>query len=261
MEKRQIKYNITPRYEQIKFIVVHDTGNPDTGANAERHYAYFNGGNRDSSADIFVDDTKAIRVNDYLKFYTWHCGDGHGKYGITNSNSVGVEMCVNRDGDFDKAFNNTVLAVRQLMAELNIPIDRVVRHYDASRKNCPQSFNKNGWALWYEFKRRLTSKEELTDMQYDELRALIKAQNEVINEQQKAITALEKKIGGQSETYDYIDDNMPSWARNDVKWAKDKGIIVGDENGKLGLTPIKLWTLAIVLRVARYVGNLVNIKI
>ncbi len=92
VKEMQIAYNVTRRSEQPRYIVVHDTGNTGIGADARSHFAYFNGGNRGSSADFFVDDTEILCVNDYHANYTWHCGDGHGKYGITNGNSVGVEM-------------------------------------------------------------------------------------------------------------------------------------------------------------------------
>jgi glucan-binding YG repeat protein len=43
------------------------------------------------------------------------------------------------------------------MGKYNIPLDRVVRHYDASRKCCPSSMSANNWARWYEFKDRLAN--------------------------------------------------------------------------------------------------------
>ena len=104
---KQIKYNHSLRNSKIKYIVVHDTGNTGRGSNAKAHFNYFNGGNRGSSADIFVDDTSVWYVNDYKKYYSWHCGDGKGRYGITNSNSIGVEMCINLDGNYNEALKNT----------------------------------------------------------------------------------------------------------------------------------------------------------
>ena len=53
---------------------------------------------------IFVDDSNIIQTVDYTKNYSWHCGDGEGKYGITNKNSIGIEICVNSDGNYAKAF-------------------------------------------------------------------------------------------------------------------------------------------------------------
>lgn len=155
IEKKQIAYNKVARNSIIKYIVVHDTANKSKGADADAHFKYFNGGNRNSSADFFVDDKKILQVNDYTKYCTWQVGDGKGKYGITNQNSVGVEICINSDGNYEKAVENAIELVKHLMKELNIPEERVVRHYDASRKNCPASMVDNGWAKWKEFKEKI----------------------------------------------------------------------------------------------------------
>lgn len=159
IQKYQIKYNISKRYDYIKYIVIHDTGNKDSGANALMHYQYFDSQDHSASADFFVDDNNILQINDYHSNYAWHCGDGHGAYGITNSNSVGIEMCVNSDGDFQKTIENTLDLTAYLMQELNIPIERVIRHWDASRKICPQSFYDNGnWTGWINFRNRLQIK-------------------------------------------------------------------------------------------------------
>ena len=222
----QIKYNRSNRGgTPIKYIVVHDTGNPSRGANATAHYNYFNGGDRSSSADFFVDDTQVLCVNDYYKFYTWHCGDGRGKYGITNRNSVGIEFCINVDSDRNKTLERTAQLVRELMQELNIPIDRVVRHYDASRKNCPQSMSGNGWAQWYKFKEKLKG-EDLTMAQYEELKNEITQLTETVKVLATELSNLKHPM-----IYNYIDKNMPEWARSAVSWAVENGILKGDENG------------------------------
>ena len=222
----QIKYNCSNRGGiPIRYIVVHDTGNPSRGANATAHYNYFNGGDRSSSADFFVDDTQVLCVNDYYKYYTWHCGDGRGKYGITNRNSVGIEFCINVDSDRDKTLERTAQLVRELIQELNIPIDRVVRHYDASRKNCPQSMSGNGWAQWYKFKEKLKG-EDLTMAQYEELKNEISQLTETVK-----VLATELHDLKHPMIYNYIDNNMPEWAREAVSWAVENGILNGDGKG------------------------------
>ena len=222
----QIKYNRSNRGgTPIRYIVAHDTGNPSRGANATAHYNYFNGGDRSSSADFFVDDTQVLCVNDYYKYYTWHCGDGRGKYGITNRNSVGIEFCINVDSDRDKTLERTAQLVRELMQELNIPIERVVRHYDASRKNCPQSMSGNGWAQWYKFKEKLKG-EDLTMAQYEELKNEITQLTETVKVLATELSNLKHPM-----IYNYIDKNMPEWARSAVSWAVENGILNGDENG------------------------------
>jgi len=145
----QIAYNRTARTEKPRYIVIHTTGNPRKGADARAHFDYWNSGNVGQSADFVVDDKEALQINDYNKYYTWHCGDGKGKYGITNSNSIGIEICVNQDGDFEKAISNAVELVQVLKAQTGIT--EVVRQYDASRKHCPAELSKDNWNAWYKF--------------------------------------------------------------------------------------------------------------
>jgi N-acetylmuramoyl-L-alanine amidase len=156
--KRLIKYNYSLGND-IRYIVIHDTGNKRKGANAYAHYRYFNSGNRRASAHYFVDDKGVFQlVEDYNA--SWHCGDGKGKYGITNHNSIGVEICINEDGDYEKAVDNTIDLVKCLMKKYDIPLDRVVRHYDASRKICPRSMSEDNWEKWWKFKERLSKNTE-----------------------------------------------------------------------------------------------------
>ena len=152
-----IKYNFSSRKNTpIKYIVIHDTGNTGYKADANAHYNYFNTGDRQASAHYFVDDKQILRVvKDSNK--SWHCGDGLGKYGITNENSIGIEICINKDGDYNKAVGNTLYLVKYLMNNYNIGIDNVVRHYDASRKCCPNTMSQNNWLKWTEFKNKLKS--------------------------------------------------------------------------------------------------------
>jgi N-acetylmuramoyl-L-alanine amidase len=160
--KRLIKYNYSPGND-IKYIVIHDTGNKRKGANAYAHYRYFNSGNRRSSAHYFVDDKEIIQTVEDNNA-SWHCGDGKGKYGITNHNSIGIEICINEDGDYEKTVDNTIDLVKCLMEKQDVPLDRVVRHYDASRKICPRSMSENNWEKWWEFKEILSenTKDELS---------------------------------------------------------------------------------------------------
>ena len=200
-----------------------------------------NGGNRNASADFFVDDTQVLQVNDYNKFYTWHCGDGKGKYGITNRNSVGIEICVNSDGNYDIVFCKAVELTKYLMKELNIPLAHVVRHYDASRKNCPASMSKNNWALWNTFKKSLTiNEEDLTVAQYDELK------NEIENIRTD-VDKLKNKM-----VYAWVDDNMPDWAQHTITKLMRKGYLKGDNEGKLMLDDNMLRILVINDRAGIY---------
>ena len=135
----------------IRYIVIHDTGNPNKGAGALNHKNYVENNTRGASAHYFVDDKVIVQyVGDSLS--AGSVGDGKGKYGITNANSLSVEMCINSDADYVKTYKNTVELTKNLMRKFNIPIDRVVRHYDASRKNCPGHMRQNNWSKWWKFK-------------------------------------------------------------------------------------------------------------
>jgi N-acetylmuramoyl-L-alanine amidase len=155
LDKRLIHYNFSSRRGvPIKYIVIHDTGNNSPGAGALNHYKYFSGGNRNASAHYFVDDKGVVQIiEDNLA--AWHCGDGRGRFGITNSNSIGVEICINSDGDYKKALENTRKLVRELVKYYKIPIKNVVRHFDASHKRCPGTMASDNWRAWWEFKESL----------------------------------------------------------------------------------------------------------
>lgn len=154
--KMLIKYNYSKREDKIKYIVIHDTGNANVGADVKAHYNYFNSANRGASADYFVDDKIIGKfVEDFNK--SWHCGDGKNKYGINNNNSIGVELCINSDCNKEVAMENLVELTKFLMKEYNIPCENVVRHFDASKKLCPNSFKANDWALWKEFKFKIST--------------------------------------------------------------------------------------------------------
>ena len=128
----------------------------------------------------------------------------YGKYGITNSNSVGVEFCVNVDSDRTETLRRTAQLVRELMSELNIPIERVVRHFDASRKNCPASMSANNWMEWYKFKEMLKG-DSLTMSQYEELKNRIDEMSanltNIVNDMDKKLERLANPM-----IYNYIDD-------------------------------------------------------
>lgn len=136
----------------MEYIVEHDTGNKtDTD---EGNANYFCTGTRNASAHYFVDDdsiTQVVEDHDGA----FHCGDGHGAYGITNRNSISIEMCRINGEVSQKTELNAMELTRHLMAVHGIPFSKVVRHYDASRKICPESFSDNNWARWNTFKSRL----------------------------------------------------------------------------------------------------------
>lgn len=203
VQKMFINYNKTLRHEKIKYIVVHDVGAVST---AKNNRDYFAGANRGSSADFFIDSNNIIQIIDYNNYYSWAVGDGGGKYGITNSNSISIEMCLEPNfKPSEKTIQNTINLINYLMNELNIKPDNVVRHYDASKKNCPQSFSANNWSKWWKFKSRL----EQNTKSYISIDG-----GGTILDEKPAINLIIKEFSKDIERiFAYVDnDNSASWA-------------------------------------------------
>ena len=155
-----------------KYITIHETGNYAKGANAKAHASYLRTTTAKVSWHYTVDDTCAYQhiPNTETAF---HAGDG--KYGIGNTKSIGIEICVNKDGDFSRACENAAELVRKLMKYHNIPITNVVQHNRWNGKNCPANLRKSGWK---EFIALCAKKQEEDDMTKEEVLAIIKEYEE-----------------------------------------------------------------------------------
>ena len=165
----------------IKYIVIHYTAGVTSKAGSAVNTAdFFRTTSTQVSSDFIVDDTFVVQYNGDIKNrYSWHCGGskyntkGGSLYGkCTNSNSIGIEICCNNStgkmqnaNDKSYSFTDAAVAnaewlVKKLMAEYNIPAERVVRHYDVTGKPCPGII---GWnadsgseAKWVAFKQAVS---------------------------------------------------------------------------------------------------------
>lgn len=136
-----------------KYIVIHYTENINDTAKNNADYFYRE--NRNASAHYFVDDNEIYQVVEEYNS-AWHVGDGHNKHGVNNKNSIGIEMCGTDNGKIsEKTVENTLELTRQIMKKYNIDSNHVIRHFDASGKDCPAAFHDNNWSRWWDFKRRL----------------------------------------------------------------------------------------------------------
>lgn len=144
--KSKVCYNGT---NGRKFITIHQTGNTSTGANAQAHADIQSRGNtRKAGWHYSVDDSLAIQsFEDTAQL--WHCGDGRGN---GNLNSIGIELCINADGNYKKTLENGAELVKLLMDRHNIPIENVRQHWHWSGKNCPAQIRANKDGIdWNDF--------------------------------------------------------------------------------------------------------------
>ncbi|WP_275092339.1 N-acetylmuramoyl-L-alanine amidase family protein [Shimazuella soli] len=76
---------------------------------------------------------------------SWRAGDG--RNGTGNRQSLSLEICVNQDGNYEKAKENAIWLIQYLMRKHNISIERVVPHKIWSGKDCPHKLLPH----WNEF--------------------------------------------------------------------------------------------------------------
>lgn len=128
-------------YEK-NYITIHETGNRAAGAGAKNHANWLSGGaNGEIGYHYTVDDHEIYHhIPDNER--AWHAGDGGS--GTGNLHSIGIELCVNADGDFEQTKKNAAWLVAQLMKDNSIPIGNVVQHNHWSGKNCPQTIRETG---------------------------------------------------------------------------------------------------------------------
>ncbi|ADF59157.1 MULTISPECIES: N-acetylmuramoyl-L-alanine amidase [Bacillus subtilis group] len=123
-------YTMDPAY-----ITVHNTANTARGASAAMHARYEKNPETPTSWHFTVDD-KEIYQHLPLNENGWHAGDGN--RGTGNRKSIGIEICENSDGDFEKAVANAQWLIKKLMKEQGISLANVVPHKHWSGKQCPR---------------------------------------------------------------------------------------------------------------------------
>lgn len=134
-------------YNPCNYITIHQTGNTGRGANALNHANYMNNGS--GATWHYTVDSERVVQHFNNRVQCWHSGDGKGK---GNTQSIGIELCVNSDGNYNKTIENATKLVRQLMKQHNVSINNVVQHNKWSGKNCPSQIRakKNGIG-WVQF--------------------------------------------------------------------------------------------------------------
>lgn len=197
----------------IKFIALHWTSNTSDTATAMNHYKYFQNNNVGASAHYFVDDNDIVQiVGDSTIAYAvgGNQGYGVGLGGITNYNSISIEMCVNH-GYSDKMLFNTIELVKELL--MQYPNAKVVRHWDATRKNCPQGFTGTNNGRWNKF---------LSDVKQPRRLILDLSKDSVaveVNSQKTSVSTKKGWVQENGKWYYYIDGKKKiGWLKSGTKW-------------------------------------------
>jgi N-acetylmuramoyl-L-alanine amidase len=130
------------------YIVIHETANTTAGADADAHANLQARGNSRSASWQYQVDDKEIVQSFKDEAECWHAGSK-----FYNQNGIGIEICVNSDGDFKKAVANAAYLVRVLMKRHGIPKSRVVQHRKTSGwKDCPKFLRSGSKGVdWNDF--------------------------------------------------------------------------------------------------------------
>lgn len=130
------------------YVVIHETDNWSKGADAKAHATAMKNGNLAGTVHYYVDSKNIYQTLEHQDG-AYAVGDGNGAYGITNRNSINIEICVNPETDYYVAVDKTEQLAAHLLKQYGWGTDRLKRHYDASRKHCPRRILDEG--LWSSF--------------------------------------------------------------------------------------------------------------
>lgn len=131
----------------IEKIVIHETGNTSEGADAAAHAKLQADGGMGTTSWHYTVDDHVIYHSIPDDEIAWHAGDGAD--GDGNVHGIGIELCVNADGNFEKTFDNGAKLAGYLMAVYDLPREALTQHFDYTGKNCPQTIRETG--RWEEF--------------------------------------------------------------------------------------------------------------
>ncbi len=150
---------------RVAAIIIHWTANTRRGAGAMANRNYFSSSPKTSdgkliyaSAHFCVDSVSIVQClpEDEVAYHVGssrpYKPDGvriKGNSGSPNNVTIGIEMCVNEDGDFNITRAQTIELTRYLVQKYNITRQNVLRHFDITGKDCPKMMLDNN--VWNQF--------------------------------------------------------------------------------------------------------------
>jgi len=242
---------------KVKAVVAHWTANEGKGSDAMATGNYFENTDRYASAHMTVDDTELVTSVPWRKGVAemaYHVGAKVYKTGIQsklslypNDSTIGLEICVNADGDFKKTYVNAVAATAMMLKEHGLNVSNLYRHFDITGKNCPAFFVEDFRAKQFFGK---TADKAYADFRADVAKALappviIKPTPVEINK--PSAKPKPAPLFRVRKTWADIESQIGSFANIDS--AKDladknKGFEVYDNDGKIVYTPKPIVTPA-----------------
>ena len=160
--------NYTRGGNNPRYIVVHHTGGGGTAADVAHWKANDYNPQHPGSFHFVLDGRGTIYQMMELTDTAWAVGAWAGCVQfIGNDESVSIEVCANGTPFTTDEIAELRWLVRRLMAELDIPWNRVVRHYDcmSGYKDCPRAYTRyvdGGERAWETLRDTITRGELMT---------------------------------------------------------------------------------------------------
>lgn len=140
---KSISFGDSRSLDEVKFIVIHYTGNKGDTAQANANY-FATSNTRSAGAHFFVDKAgkvcKSVNINRaaYAVGGKYSLSGGAGAYygKCTNANSVSIELCdccKNTNWEQMKAARRLVKCIRKKCPNAKT----IIRHWDVNGKSCP----------------------------------------------------------------------------------------------------------------------------
>ena len=148
--------NFTPMENKKNlYLVLHYVGAVST---AENNASYFHTIYRGASAHYFVDPKSIWQIVEEGDA-SWSVGTKTYYNSCRNNNCIAIEMCCKKDkvGNWmiDPAtIENTIELAADICRRNSIPLSRVVRHWDTTKKRCPEPWVRVEQS-WTDFKKEL----------------------------------------------------------------------------------------------------------
>ena len=235
-----------PRANKIDKIVIHHMAAVWT---VETCGESFSAASRQASSNYGVDGKGHVGLYVEEENASWASGDA-----AIDNRAITIEVANDTvGGDWhvsDVALEKTIelcvdICQRNGMEQLIFTGNKngtLVMHRYYSATACPGEYLASKFPyIADEVNQRLkANKGELTVTQYEELKGILQGID-------NRLAKLENKM-----VYNYIDNNMPDWARPTIQKMVDKKLLVGDEKGELGLTDEMLRTYVILDRAGTF---------
>mgnify|MGYP002557535451 FL=1 len=135
-------------------VTIHNTDNSGAGADAKAHANLLKNSwkNKQQSWHFAVDEDGAYQSIPTDEI-AWHAGDGGSGKG--NTQTIAIEICMNSDGDLEKATDNAAQLAAQQLKEKGLSADKLYQHHDWSGKNCPSQIRAGKPYNWSTFKSKV----------------------------------------------------------------------------------------------------------